>query len=281
MSIILRDMIPDDWEIGYALTQQNKWAHRPDDWKTALLFGRGTVAEIDGISVGCGMIWLWGDENAIIGHVIVDENHQGKGIGKALMEKLISLSGERTIRLHATQMGEGLYLKLGFKPVGRIHQHQISSLPFLMPQALPESYTIRKGNRSDCEHLTDADYKAQGFFRPEVILHQIENEDVFILEGSARILAMLVVRKFGHGTVIGPIMAKNRKDAELLFSHCVCPLEGQFVRVDTTDTDDFSSWLTDAGIPCIDSPTLMVKGQPHIPEDDSYHIYGMITQSMG
>lgn len=280
MQLSLRDMNNDDWEIGYFLTQQNKWAHRPEDWKLALKFGQGVVAEIDGKPAGCGMIWQWGSDMAIIGHVIVDNNFQGKGVGFKLIERLIEICETKNIRLHATEMGIGLYRKFDFKPYGKIHQHQTRSMGSISVPTSGIGLSIRSGKPGDAETLATIDAHTQGFCRKGFYEHQLTNETVYLLESESGCEGFAVIRKFGHGVVIGPFFAKQQLHAELLFSHCASFHIGEFVRIDTFDSPSFSVWLDNIGVPCIDSPVFMVRGETH-KNTGEFNLYGMATQALG
>jgi ribosomal protein S18 acetylase RimI-like enzyme len=51
-----------------------------------------------------------------IAHIVVHPEHQGRGLGKALVAKLTELSaGHRKIILYANPGKEGFYRKLGFR----------------------------------------------------------------------------------------------------------------------------------------------------------------------
>lgn len=136
MTITLRAMTAADADFGWSLTQQTNWPHRLQDWQDALLLGDGLLAEENGQPLGTAVCWRWGDRWATIGLVVVDEQQQGRGIGRRLMEGLLAGLEGYQVRLHATAAGQGLYTRLGFTPVGEIHQYQCPQLPAIAAPSL-------------------------------------------------------------------------------------------------------------------------------------------------
>ena len=99
---------------------------RPCHNNTALrsLMGSSYVlhAEIDGEIVGMARIVGDGGFVNYIADVIVMPEHQGKGLGRQIMERIleyikqnISLGGRAGISLFAAKSKEGFYEKFGFK----------------------------------------------------------------------------------------------------------------------------------------------------------------------
>lgn len=124
MSITLRAMTADDIEPSFAITQRLEMATPPrEDWSQAIMLGEGVVAEENGDYLGCAIGWRWGERAATIGLVVVNEQFRGRGVGKQLMLALLEKFPGYNVRLHATEMGKGLYAKLGFNATGYIQQH--------------------------------------------------------------------------------------------------------------------------------------------------------------
>ena len=116
---------PDHIEGAVALSRQENWPHRPQDWQMALQLSIGAVALDDqGRVTGTILVTPYGTDCAMINMVIVDRNVRGKGLGRRLMDQALALAGDRPLRLVATTDGMPLYEKLGFVPSGTILQHQ-------------------------------------------------------------------------------------------------------------------------------------------------------------
>jgi GNAT superfamily N-acetyltransferase len=77
-----------------------------------------TFVSRDGQRVGAGRALADGLDCAYIADVAVHPEHQGVGIGKAIVSKLVSLaSGHKKILLYANPGREGFYASLGFLPM--------------------------------------------------------------------------------------------------------------------------------------------------------------------
>ena len=105
----LRAMTVDDLPAAHALSSEQKWPHRIEDWDMLLSLGFGYVAERDGEVIGTAMAWLYGTDAATLGMVIVSPAAQGMGLGRRLMEAVMADLGDRTILLNATDEGAPLY----------------------------------------------------------------------------------------------------------------------------------------------------------------------------
>jgi ribosomal protein S18 acetylase RimI-like enzyme len=69
----------------------------------------------EGVLVGAGRVLADGLDCAYIADVAVHPQHQGRGIGKAIIRKLVALSqGHKKIILYANPGTEGFYRALGF-----------------------------------------------------------------------------------------------------------------------------------------------------------------------
>ncbi|WP_058973101.1 GNAT family N-acetyltransferase [Type-D symbiont of Plautia stali] len=281
MSIRLRAMTQDDIEHGYAITQQLKWPHRREDWQQALALGEGVVAEEQGKFVGSAFGWRWGDSAATIGLVVVNPDCQGRGIGKQLMLAVMEKFPDCCIRLHATEMGQGLYEKLGFVVTGAIQQHQTRELAAEPAVNLPSGLTLRNAQVGDAEGLTELDHQAHGMWRARLINTLIaEHQTVLLQDAQQRIHGFASLRRFGHGWAIGPVIALNVDVAQALVSALMQGLRGEFVRIDTDSALPLASWLESIGLVNVDAPTTMYRGMPWSPQAGEMQAFGLMTQAM-
>lgn len=75
-------------------------------------------------AVGCGRMML-SAVGAKIGRMAVLRSHRGRGIGRIVLDYLVSVarqSGAKLAYLHAQVPVEGFYLKYGFQPIGDIFE---------------------------------------------------------------------------------------------------------------------------------------------------------------
>jgi len=272
-------MTPDDIEQCYALTQALKWPHRREDWQLALQLGEGTVIEEQGRLIGSAVLWRWGERAATLGMIIVDNQQQGRGLGKQLMLAQLEKLPDCNVRLHATEMGKGLYEKLGFVSCGEIRQHQTRAVTTLPDMVIPAGMQLRPATQADHATLVTRDQQANGMHRPALIAHLLRDCQTVLLEDAAQqIQGFASLRRFGHGWAIGPVIAADFPIAQALVASLMQSLQGEFLRIDTDATLPMAAWLESLGIPQVDAPPTMVRGTPWTPQ--GMQAFGLMTQAM-
>lgn len=72
----------------------------------------------DGRVVGAGRAVADGRDVSYIADVAVHPDHQGQGLGKSIIQRLVDMSaGHKKIILYANPGTEGFYVRLGFYPM--------------------------------------------------------------------------------------------------------------------------------------------------------------------
>lgn len=285
---VLRTMQAADLEACHRLTLALKWPHRLDDWQFVESLGSGFVidganpdAALTGVA-GSGLLWRYGASHASLGMVIVAGALQGLGLGRQLMERLLSEAGARSVLLNATLAGQPLYEKLGFVATGKVHQHQgsLSQAPLV---ALPAGVRIRPLGVNDTPRLLALDQRASGLDRSAVISALMEVSEGIAIADELGLLGFALVRRFGHGRVIGPVVAPDAEHAKALISHWINTHSGNFMRVDAPEHADYaglSDWLSDIGLTRVDTVVSMCRGTP--PQGDPQRrLYSLINQALG
>lgn len=279
MSLTIRAMTPDDIETCFTLTQLLKWPHRREDWQLALQLGEGTVIEEQGKLIGSAVLWRWGDHAATVGLVIIDNQQQGRGLGKQLMLAQLEKLPDYNVRLHATEMGKGLYEKLGFVSCGEIRQHQTRAVTTLPEVVIPAGLKLRPATADNHGTLVTLDQQAHGMHRPVLIEHLLRDcQTVLLQDAQQQIQGFASLRRFGHGWAIGPVIAADFPMAQALVASLMQSLQGQFLRIDTDSALPMAAWLESLGIPQVDAPTTMVRGTPWSPQ--GMQAFGLMTQAM-
>lgn len=280
MTLVVRAMCAQDIADSYAMTQQLSWPHRYADVQQALELGEGVVADYQGKVVGTALLWRWGEESATIGLVMVDPLLRGRGVGRQLMQSLLARVPGYRVRLHATTMGRALYEKLGFVAQGEILQYQTAELTQIPHIPLPRGVTLRPAQRQDAAALTTLDYQANGFLRSRLINHLIVQHQTLLLEDArGAIQGFASLRRFGHGWVIGPIIAAELSAARQLIAALMQTLRGEFLRIDTDAALPLGNWLATLDLTLVDNPVMMVRGEPWQSADMC--AFGLMTQAMG
>jgi GNAT superfamily N-acetyltransferase len=284
----MRAMTEADTPACHRLSLQLRWPHRLEDWQFMERMGHGFVIESrDGdkapVLIGSALYFNYGESHASLGMVIVQPGLQGHGLGRRLMQKLLDETDGRVRLLNATPAGQPLYEKLGFAAVGKLHQHQGSLFqPLLIP--LPAGERVRPLGNSDGARIEALDARASGLDRSQVLEAIGEVAEGVAIDRDGEMLGFALVRRFGHGRVIGPVVAPDVQRAKALISHWINVYADAFIRIDVFESGELSEWLTDIGLTRVDTVVPMRKdnGKPatSMPAADVRH-FSVINQAMG
>jgi len=278
MTVKITAMQEKHLDQAYLLTQKLKWPHRREDWQQAWQLGEGVVAEQNGKVLGTVICWRWGQDYASTGLVIVADEAQGQGIGTQLMQAVLHKLPGVNVRLHATEMGQGLYEKLGFVAIGQVRQHQTPELAKIAPVMPEQTQRLRQASADDLTRMVALDTQAHGQCRSALIhylLHHAQRN--LLLEEQGIVQGFASLRRFGHGFLIGPVICRDLAAAKVLVSTLLMDLEGQFVRMDTPD-QALSAWLNACGLHEVDGPVAMIRGVPWQPS--GMLTFGLMSQAM-
>lgn len=274
-----RPMHHDDLPRAHQLSVEVKWPHRLEDWQFVHELGLGYVAEREGEVVGSALCWKFGEAHSTLGMVIVSPEHQGLGIGKELMNKLLDALAGRTICLIATEAGRPLYERLGFRSTGTyIHQHQgaVFDVPLIPPNP---GERIRPIGTNDAAALSDLWKHAEGFDRAGTIRALLEVADAVALDKDGELEGFAFYRRFGRGYVIGPVLAREERQAKALISHWIGNNIGIFNRIDLRSASGLSQWLSELGMPQVDTVLSMVRGE--LPPAGDMEVFAITNQALG
>lgn len=282
----LRPMRATDLEACHALSQHLKWPHRLVDWHFHHAVSRGHVIEHESdqdegpaVVAGSGMLCHFGADYATLGLVIVSDALQGRGLGRAMMQTLLADAGARSVILNATAAGRPLYEKLGFRVTDTLSQHQSASA-HAAPPVLPSGARIRPLREEEIPALLALDRHATGMDRSALLLALLKFAEVAVLEQDGHVKGVAMLREFGRGRVIGPVIAADPEDAKRLISHWVCTFAGSFLRIDVPGRSGLRDWLQEIGLTCVDDVVTMCRGTP--PQGDAqWHAYSLINQALG
>jgi predicted N-acetyltransferase YhbS len=279
-TIQYRAMTATDIPDVHALSVQVKWPHRPEDWAFVFGLGGGVLACDGDQTVGVAMSWNFGSSHASLGMVIVSPDFQGRGIGKALMQLLLEQLSGRTVTLIATPAGEPLYRALGFCPTGvSVYQHQ--GAVFDVPMVpLGSCERVRPIGASDVEALAALSQRANGLPRTAMFRDLMEVAEGVALVRDAEICGFAFYRRFGRGFVIGPVVAQNQRQAQVLISHWLSCNIGIFNRIDVLSTSGLSEWLIGMGLAQVDTVTAMQWGGV-VDGDGTAQCFAIANQALG
>lgn len=279
--VALRAMTRADLAAAQALTAEQRWPHRPIDWEQAFRHGEGLVAVRDGQVVGTGLRWRWGPRHATVGLIVVAPACQGRRVGYRLMTALLEGLEQHTVLLHATADGRGLYERLGFVRIGEVRQHQGIARP-TPPIALDEGRRLRPATEAGLPALRALDAEARGMPRDALIDELFRDAEATVVldhEGHACGFAML--RRFGRGHAIGPVVAPDAEGAKALIAHLSGLNAGRFTRIDIDFDSGLAEWLETLGLLRVDAPTTMLRGAPLAAPKRGPRLYALVTQALG
>jgi predicted N-acetyltransferase YhbS len=279
---LLRTMTAADVEAMHGLVLQMSWPHRLVD--CALLFdlGSGLVAtDAAGRTIGGGLWWAFGANAGTIGTVLVSPEHQGKGIGRSLMAALIAEAGPRALMLNATAEGLRLYERLGFGRIGLVRQHQ-ARLAEALTGPRPPAVALRRAIPADYEGLCALDAAAFGADRTALIARLLMAGEAWVVDGGGtHATGFTILREFGRGQMIGPVVAASEDEAIALVAAAAGAARPGVLRVDIpAHAQRLAAWLTEAGLPPIDTVTTMLRGGWPAASNGVQH-FGLALQAVG
>jgi GNAT superfamily N-acetyltransferase len=277
--ICYRRMSEHDIDAAHKLSMSVRWPHRADDWRLVHRLGTGFVAEHEDGIIGTALCWSHGTQFASIGMVIVSRDWQGKGIGRKLMAMAMSELGKRSVLLHATENGIGLYQRLGFDSIGAIHQHQgtVFQPPLI---ALQPGERIRPLGARDRTNLAALCARASGMPRATVLAALLDVAEAVVIDRYDEVIGCAMLRRFGHGYAIGPVIAPDAERAKALISHWAGTYADSFVRIDVAAGSGLGDWLNQLGLIQVDAVMAMARGEPPLP-DAGARQFAIINQALG
>jgi hypothetical protein len=278
-SAVLRDIAPADAAICAGLARAVGWPHRAEDWEMAIELGRGVVATLGEEVVATALWWPYGEHHATLGMIIVSPEHQGAGIGRQLMQALFAQAEGRSLLLNATVAGQPLYEKLGFVLCGAVRQYQ-GEVGAVAEPILSEGAVLRPATLADLPVLTQLDAAATGLPRGPLLRAVLSAGEGTVLMRGGEAAGFSMVRRFGRGLVIGPVVAADLADAQALLAHGLQARQGQFVRVDVEDGSPLADLLTGAGLKPVDRVNSMVRGSLPTPTGPVRR-YTLASQALG
>lgn len=250
------------------LSQQVGWPHRIEDWVLNASVSGGVVALEGDKVVGTALCTVFGDV-ALLNMIIVDARMRGRGLGRRVMEAVIAMAGPREMRLVATLEGLPLYEKLGFSATGQIAQHQ-----GIAKSVIPD-LSVSDGDSGDVERLAAMDHTASGMARNELLLRIAGQGQVLLAEGG---FAML--RKFGRGHVLGPVVARDAVTARALIAEGARRCAGGFLRIDLSQEQELSDHVASLGLAHVGGGTAMTCPAT-TPRQNGFTTFALVSQALG
>ncbi len=277
----IREITPDDRALLHELTLSVFWRHRARDLDEFIALGKGYIAldEI-GRPLGSAMYFPVGSDFAMCGMMVTTPRLQALGAGRRLLRRILRDCEGRDLRLSATKSGYWLYDSAGFIPVSTIWQQEGVARPLRVPDPVP-GLTVRPLDPSDRDAIHALDTQSYGAHRVEILDRMLELSEGIVADRDGEVSGFALMRPFGRGWVIGPIVAEDDQMAMHLCTPLVQRREGQYLRVDTPRQDEqFKAFLSAAGLGVVDTVTEMRIG-PVRRSTEGAMLYGLAAHSLG
>jgi GNAT superfamily N-acetyltransferase len=260
-----------------ALSQAVQWPYRLEDWQVAFELGHGYAVEQDGELVGTALWWPYEPDYASTGMIIVADKAQRQGIGARLMRAILSAAAGRTIILNSTVEGKALYIKSGFAPHDAVLQYQdvLTKAPATDP-AVP----LRAMTPQDRDAVLAVDRVGSGMGRAAMVDRLSADGDTLVVDRGDGVSGYAIVRRWGRGVVIGPVIARDQTDAKELIAALAARHVGTFVRIDVTESCGLGSWLETLGLPQVGRVVSMARGERPRPGPTAT-LFALANQSLG
>ncbi|MFI6938582.1 GNAT family N-acetyltransferase [Streptomyces sp. NPDC050418] len=198
------------------------WYYPDRTWR--LLFDIGElhgVFDEHGRLLTVGALCRFGDELASIGMVMTDPDHEGLGLSRRVMERLIERAGPAQVTLYATRAGQPLYEKLGFAATAA------STMYVGRPTAVTPTGRSRLAEPADLPRLAELDARAMGVDRSHVLARLFAYADVLrVIEQDGELIAYGGAWRGSDKVVVGPLIAHRSDDAVDLLSDIAGSVRG-------------------------------------------------------
>ncbi|MAJ69990.1 MAG: N-acetyltransferase [Alteromonadaceae bacterium TMED7] len=276
----VREMREADLPICLEFTQQVKWPHRMGDWQLHFSQGNGSIIEnAEGDIVGCILWWDYSQQLATVGLVVVPEHMQGNGLGRKLMDTVMSQTGERNLQLVATVAGKRLYQQCGFEEAALIYQVQGQLAGTVAP--LSSDASIQALDTNNLADIIALDVAAYGCSRASLLTAVAQQGKGLVAYRDGKAVGYAMLRTSGHGQTLGPVLADDDDTAKALISQLLTSETG-FIRFDLTErAKAIQPWLESLGLAQVDEVSLMVKGEFVPAGGTGAKIYSLISQAFG
>jgi GNAT superfamily N-acetyltransferase len=288
-STVIRSLGPDDLKGCVELAVDVGWWPERAKWALLLAGSDGWAIDApDGRGLaGSVILTRWGATHGAIGMMLTARRYRGYGFGRALMEHALDAADPgMAVSLYATDAGNPLYTKLGFKPVRRNIAHRG---PFrVIPPAKSGKKgapadaegapgTVRAATEADLPAILKLDRAAYGADREHMISRMPGfAQRIVVFEASEGITgwaAMWRTEPFMH---IGPLIAADgaaaRRLVTSLAAHSTVP-----VRLDLDpDRPEMPAWAAASGLKGREHTVLMTWGD-RTPVGIPEHVYTPIS----
>jgi GNAT superfamily N-acetyltransferase len=206
---ILRKLRATDIPAALQLSTEAGWNQTEDDWRMLLdLAPEGCLAiEFEGELASTATLFCYGQRLAWIGMVLTRIAHRGRGFARRLLTETLELADRmqiETVKLDATDQGQPLYEKLGFRPEQPVERWARAGSTDLPQLGLPS-------DASPSKNLWIDDHRAFGMDRSMLLQRLARRHAPFSMARS-----YLLIRSGRLTGYVGPCVADAPATARTL-----------------------------------------------------------------
>lgn len=257
------------------LCEQVNWPHRRVDLKLITDLSDGVVLLREKVVLGTGFCTSYGPDLCASNLIMMDQTMRSRGLGRRVMAEVLRYAGNRENRLVATAQGLPLYEKMGFIATGKIAQLQGIAAPNAQNGGAVWDDT------PDMNALIALEAQAFGGDRSAAIRAVAGIGRVATISHAGRVEGFAILRPFGRGQLIGPVVASDTYDAKSLISFMLSACQGSFVRIDVPEDMGLVDWLETQGLIMVGGGVAMSSRPGAVAGTGPARTFGLINQAMG
>lgn len=281
----IRLLTSSDLPFAEALSRNAGWNQTDADWKRfQLAEPLGCfIAEWDHTPVGTITTTRYAGGLAWIGMLLVQPEHQGRGIGTQLLDHAIAYLRQMKatcIKLDATPAGQPIYEGRGFKPEWSLQRWMANPARLSFP--FP-GHRTRFWRDADIEPMRQLDAEAFGTCRWAMLRRMEGNSTHWLVNAvpKGRLNGIGMARRGARAHYLGPIVAGNLSSAAGLVKALLQSLGKQRVFWDIPDHQEMTIELArQLGFHPQRTLVRMFLGEDNIPGRPEM-IYGLAGPEIG
>jgi GNAT superfamily N-acetyltransferase len=212
--MILRKLSSDDIPYAMEVSTEAGWNQTSEDWRTLIeLSPEGCFGvEVEGVLASTATLLCYGRRLAWVGMVLTRVRFRGRGYARRLLTETLKLADQKgieTVKLDATDQGQPLYEKLGFRCEQPIERWMRSSSSHAPSSPVSELSAPRDWYQ--------ADQRAFGADRTQLLEKlALRTPPISAVQSS-----YLLTRPGRTIRYLGPCVAERAEDARLLVTHAL------------------------------------------------------------
>ena len=282
--LILERLTEKDIPALIRLTKSVGWDYDREELSTIFSTGKvyGHRSQLGELVSAAAIILYDNDSLASIGMVLVSQEYRGAGLGKEVTKICMdSVPSETPIMLVASNAGEPVYKKMGFKTIS--HVYKVSCDCYIPSNKIQEILVeITPFSETDFSEVVKLDEKATGVNRQEFLFHRIKQakKSIVVKDECGVIIGFGLSIQATKNLLLGPLVTPNDEIAALLMNKLVNNYMGK-LRIDlASEHENFMELLEKQGFDDVTKRPMMVINPDKFPQRNGT-LYGIAGQTFG